>query len=181
MVTRYFIGIIVFLFLACAEKKTEAVTASSEIVIENTTEVTQNTIVPSYTFDEFEREFLQQNTTTTYVVNFWATWCKPCIKELPAFEKLNTTYKDKNVKVILVSLDFPEKLESSVIPFIEKQGLQSKIILLDDPNANAWIPKVSEEWSGAIPATVIVKNKLRKFYERSFTYDDLEAELKTIL
>ena len=45
-----------------------------------------------------------------YLIDFWATWCKPCIKELPAFEELNARYQDKGLKVVLVSLDFPDIL-----------------------------------------------------------------------
>ena len=87
----------------------------------------------------------------------------------------------KGVKVVLVSLDFPDKLESGVIPFVEKKGLQSKVVLLDAPNENEWIPKVSELWSGAIPATLIVKDGNKIFYERSFDFETLETEVQSIL
>lgn len=136
--------------------------------------------VASYDFKSLE-SFLNQRDETTYVVNFWATWCLPCVKELPYFETLNKNYKDKGVKVILVSLDMPKKIESNLIPFMAKKKLESQVIHLDDPDANSWIEKVSKEWSGSIPATVIYNQKSRKFYEQSFTYEQLETELKTIL
>lgn len=94
---------------------------------------------------------------------------------------MRKNYKESGVEVILVSLDFPEKLESHVIPFIEKHKLQSKVVLLDDVNSNRWIPLVSEEWSGAIPATIIYNKNQRKFYERTFTYEELITELNTLL
>ena len=115
------------------------------------------------------------------MVNFWATWCKPCIKELPDFEKINEQYASQKVKVILVSLDFPGQMESRLIPFVEKRQIKSEVILLDDPDANGWIPKVDQEWSGAIPATLLYNKRERKFYERSFTYKEIEKELKSIL
>ena len=124
---------------------------------------------------------LNKNNDTTYVVNFWATWCKPCVKELPAFEKLNKKYESKKLKVLLVSLDFPKQLESKVIPFVEDRNIKSEVILLKDPDANKWIPKVDSSWTGAIPATLIYKADNRKFYERSFTYEELENELNLIL
>lgn len=124
---------------------------------------------------------LAKRNDTTYVVNFWATWCRPCIKELPAFEELGAKYADKNVKVILVSLDFPDKLEQQVIPFIKKNDLKSEIILLDDTDANSWIPAIDKSWSGAIPATIIYNKAKRTFYERSFTYQELEKEVQSIL
>ena len=173
----------VFLF-ACADKKQEAKVADQTAEIaELNEEVTKNEgnlRVPSYNFEELNTLLIKDN-DTTYVVNFWATWCRPCIKELPAFEKLNADYADKKVKVLLVSLDFPDKIEKQVIPFMDKNNIQSDVVLLDDSDANSWIPKVSEKWSGSIPATVIYKGELREFYERSFTFEELEAELIKVL
>ncbi len=133
--------------------------------------------VNSYDFNGL-KYFLEQSNDTTYVVNFWATWCLPCIEELPHFEKLNAQNKDKKVKVILVSLDMAKQAESRLIPFIQKRKLASKVLLLHDPDANAWIEKVDKSWSGAIPATVIYKKDKRKFFEQSFTYEDLEKEVQ---
>ncbi|MBP9794089.1 MAG: redoxin family protein [Flavobacterium sp.] len=136
--------------------------------------------INSYDFKNFEG-FLNVKDGNTYVINFWATWCLPCVKELPYFEKLNQQYKNKGVKVILVSLDMPKKIESNLIPFIIKKKLQSEVIHLDDPDANTWIEKVAKNWSGSIPATIMYSASERKFYERTFTYEELENELKTIL
>jgi len=133
--------------------------------------------VNSYDFSGLENLLKKQN-DTTYVVNFWATWCVPCVEELPNFEKLNATYKDKKVKVILVSIDFPKMAESKLLPFIKEHNLKSEIIHLNDPDANSWINKVDSTWSGAIPATVIYKKDKRNFYEKSFTFEELETEVK---
>ncbi len=127
-------------------------------------------------FDGFE-PYLHKQNDTAYVINFWATWCVPCVKELPAFEKLNETYGDEKVKVLLVSLDLIKHYNSKLLPFIEEKNIKSEVILLNDPRSNRWIDKVSPEWSSAIPATVIYKGKKRSFYEQSFTYEELEKEL----
>ncbi len=136
--------------------------------------------IPVYTFDEFEK-LLKVDTEKTFVVNFWATWCKPCVKEIPEFEKLQRTYADQDVEVVLVSLDFPGKVEEQLLPFLEELKLRSQVILLDDPHQNRWIPKIDNNWSGAIPATLIFNADRRKFYEKSFTFISLEAELQEFL
>jgi len=136
--------------------------------------------VKSYNFDRFE-QYLNRTTDTTYVINFWATWCTPCIKELPHFEKLNALYRERNVKVLLVSMDMPRQVQDRLIPFIRKKQLKSEVILLDDPDANSWIEKVDPSWSGAIPATVIYNRSNRKFYEQSFTYEQLETEINQLI
>ena len=138
--------------------------------------------IPVYeTFEEIEPLFRQQN-DTTYIVNFWATWCKPCIEELPYLEQLNEAETEQPLKVVLVSLDFPKHLESKLLPFVEKQQLRSQVEVLLDGDYNSWIDKVSTEWSGAIPATYIYKRDASLFIGEPFeSYDDLTQSVKTIL
>ncbi|MCF8301921.1 MAG: TlpA family protein disulfide reductase [Bacteroidales bacterium] len=134
--------------------------------------------VPKMDFDRFET-YLHKKNDTTYVINFWATWCKPCVKEMPVFETVYEKYRNQKVKIILVSLDLPNQLESKVIPFIKKRNLKPEVLLLDDPDANAWINKVDPRWSGAIPATVVYNHKqdFRKFHEGKITLKELETYL----
>lgn len=133
-----------------------------------------------YDFDGLE-ELLNREDDKTYVVNFWATWCKPCVEELPYFEAINDKYVDKQVEVVLVSLDFPSRAEELLLSFVEKRNIKSDVLLLDDPKQNTWIPKVDPEWSGALPATLIFNKKKRAFYEKSFNFNQLEAELLSFI
>jgi thiol-disulfide isomerase/thioredoxin len=135
----------------------------------------ENEEIEVYDFAGLE-SLLRTDDDRTYVVNFWATWCKPCIEELPYFEALQAEHGDE-VKVILVSLDFPDKLESQLKPFVEKRNIKAQVALLDDPYENEWIPKVDESWSGAIPATLIFNKSKRVFYEGSFTQESLNEEI----
>lgn len=136
--------------------------------------------VKAYDFKAFEH-YLHKENDTVYVVNFWATWCMPCVAELPNFERLNAEYKGKKVKVLLVSLDMKKQVQKSLLPFIKRKNIKSEVVFLNDPNADAWITKVDSSWSGAIPATVIYSKDKRKFYEQSFTFESLEKELKQFL
>lgn len=123
-------------------------------------------------------EVMSMDNDTTYVINFWATWCKPCVAEMPYFEQLHEKNKDQKVKVVLVSLDFKSQLDSRVKPFVEKRNLQPEVMLLDAGDPNKWIDLVDPSWSGAIPATLFFKGKNRVFVEDSF--HDLPS-LETII
>ena len=176
--------LLIIILGSCSERQKETSAAASGN--ENETKLPQDKAnfdgqVPVMDFEQLESALLNRKNDTTYVVNFWATWCKPCIKELPYFEELGRTYAEQKVKVVLVSLDFPENLQTKVIPFIEKHRLASEVILLDDTDANTWIPKVSEKWEGSIPATLFFKADAKIFKEQSFTYEELENEVKSIL
>ncbi len=131
-------------------------------------------------YDNFtDLEYLFQfNNDTTYVINFWATWCGPCVKELPYFEQLHETYDGQKIKIILISLDFPRQIKTKLIPFIEKHQLQSDVVVLTDGAYNDWIPKVDESWDGAIPVTLVYKQEKSIFTAKEF--HDFEA-LNTIV
>ena len=161
---KYFILVLALsTLLSCQEKKVKILPDG------------ENSQIEIYDFKEFE-SLLTAEDNRTYVINFWATWCKPCIEELPYFEDLQAENKDE-IKVILVSLDFPNKLESQLKPFIAENKLKSQVVLLDDPYENEWIPKIDSTWSGAIPATLIFNKSKRVFYERSFTKISLSEEI----
>ena len=117
----------------------------------------------------------------TYVINFWATWCAPCVKELPYFEEVNKQSIDNNTEVILVSLDFPSQIESKLKPYLKKNKIKSRVILLDDSKINTWVPKVSERWDGGIPATLIVNSLNYNFYPKPFEKEELFAEIKKVI
>jgi len=125
--------------------------------------------IKTYTFNELEPLLHYQN-DTTYVINFWAMWCKPCVEELPEFEEVRKAYSEQKVKVILVSLDFGSHLEERLSKFLERKHVHSEVVVLDDPDANSWINKVNEKWDGALPATVIYKNNQRKFFNHRISY-----------
>lgn len=127
------------------------------------------------------KSILTKENDSTYVVNFWATWCQPCVEELPYFEKLYQNYKDQKVKLVLVSLDFPKQLEKSLKPFIVKNKLKGEVVLMMDADQNKWIPKVDSTWTGSLPATVIYNKNKRAFFERTFDYNELETALNKIL
>ncbi|KQS34536.1 TlpA disulfide reductase family protein [Pedobacter sp. Leaf194] len=135
-----------------------------------------NAQVKLLTLDELDNRFAKGK-DTTYIVNFWATWCSPCVAELPNFEKIRVAHAKQPVKVLLISLDFKSKLQKEVNPFVAKNGIKTEVFLLNEPDQQKYIERIEGKWSGAIPATLFVKKKVRRFYEKEFT----ETELKNAL
>ncbi|AZQ45253.1 TlpA family protein disulfide reductase [Nonlabens ponticola] len=110
------------------------------------------------------------------VLNFWATWCAPCIEEMPAFEAVN----EDNIEVIFISLDDASKLEDQVNTFLRENNIVSRVVLLDDPYANEWVPMVDSHWDGAIPATLIIKGDKKRFFNQTFNEDELREAINTL-
>lgn len=133
------------------------------------------------TLNELEKRF-ESGKDTVYVVNFWATWCAPCVAELPNFEKVTQMSAKQPIKVILVSLDFKSKLKSAVIPFVKKHRIQSEVFVINEPDQQVFIDRVDRTWSGAIPATLFIKNKgnSRVFKEKELTYTELVATIANL-
>jgi thiol-disulfide isomerase/thioredoxin len=132
--------------------------------------------VQSMSFEKLQSRVLESK-DAILILNFWATWCKPCIEELPAFEQINQKYSAEKIKVILINLDFNSKINSSVEPFVKNKKLQSEIIHITDTDPNLWINKIDSSWSGAIPATVIYNSQHQKikFTEGQMTFVELES------
>ncbi|UCD60805.1 MAG: redoxin domain-containing protein [Flavobacteriaceae bacterium] len=167
----------ILVLTGCNFKDRKKATSENSEFIGTEFAATDSLGIPVYNFDDLET-LLNRKDDKIYIINFWATWCAPCIKELPYFEKINRQGEDNNWKVILVSLDMPSMWKSKLIPFIRNKGLQSEVVILDDPDQNSWIPKIDKSWSGAIPATLIYNRTKRKFYEQTFTYEMLNKELR---
>lgn len=182
----YFIFLYSVLLFSCEHK--EAASEKKETSTEHSiiTRVPDQRVqkdgltVGLYTYEAFKK-YLEAENDTTYVVNFWATWCKPCVEELPSFEQLYQNYKDKKVRLILVSLDFEKQIESKLIPFMNKHQLKGEVLVLKQKGMNDWIDKIDPSWSGALPATVIYNKDKRAFFEQSFEYEELEARLQEFL
>jgi thiol-disulfide isomerase/thioredoxin len=108
------------------------------------------------------------------IINFWATWCAPCVKELPLFESINAK-NDPTVKITLINLDYADKL-AKVNAFLSRKDMKSEVLLLDEIDYNSWIDRVDESWGGAIPATLFINQKTgqRKFVGKELKEGQLE-------
>ena len=112
------------------------------------------------------------------ILNFWATWCKPCVMELPEFEKIHTDFNTKGVKVVLANMDLHSKTESTVPPFMIKNNIQSHVVHITNTDPNDFINTIDPAWSGALPATAIYyQGKKVWFHEGETSYEELKSIL----
>lgn len=118
-----------------------------------------------------------RNDSVLYVVNFWGTYCSPCVAELPEFRAVNNELKgNPKFKMMLVSIDYITTLNKVVKPFLKKNNITPDTYLLDDnQRMDFWIPDIDPDWSGTIPATLIIKNGKKIFFaQQQMTREKLE-------
>ncbi|OIR14352.1 thiol-disulfide oxidoreductase ResA [mine drainage metagenome] len=122
-------------------------------------------------------------TASPLVINFWASWCKPCVHEIPWFEKTMEPFKTKGVKLILVSVDYKEDYPKRLTKFVNEQNYRSTIFWLDETDANMFCPKIDRSWDGTIPVTLMVNNKkhYRQFYNQQLPEPRLKLELQKLI
>lgn len=131
-------------------------------------------------FEKME-QIMQTESNKLRVYNFWATWCRPCIIEMPYFEEMANANKE-NVEMIFVSLDYADEVETKVEPFLKKKNIKSPVFLVDNIDYNSWIDKVDPRWSGALPATVFVTPQGKKyFYEKEFKKEELKELVNKLI
>lgn len=132
--------------------------------------------------DKYEQVFnhFTKKNDTLYVVNFWATWCAPCVEEMPNFTKANETFKDQKFKMILVSLDRAKDFETKMKPFLTENSITADTYLLDDnTRMNTWIPLINKQWDGKIPVTAFYKKGEQiGFVPNTLNYETLEKIIK---
>jgi thiol-disulfide isomerase/thioredoxin len=133
-------------------------------------------------FEELSKMMSREN-DTTYIFNFFATWCVPCVKEFPSFQRFSERYASKKIKLVFVSLDFKKDFEKRLLPFLKKHKVKNETVLLDETDYNSWIDRVDSTWDGNIPATLAINNRkhVRQMFANDFTYSSLETAMKPFL
>lgn len=130
-----------------------------------------------------ELETLIRQSDHPLIVNFWATFCEPCVKEIPYFQTAVSRFRDQRLELVLVSLDLPAYYPGRIAAFAQSRGFTSRIVWLDETNADYFCPRVDAHWSGGIPASLFVNNKTHyhRFFDRQLTDRQVDVEIKEML
>jgi thiol-disulfide isomerase/thioredoxin len=117
------------------------------------------------------------------VMNVWATWCVPCVKEFPDLLELREKYHDKGVELVFLSVDDPDELESKVYPFLMKMDVKFETYIRSSGDEQDFVNGVDESWSGAIPLTLIYDRTGKKntIIYGSKHFDTFEKVVKPLL
>jgi len=116
------------------------------------------------TYAEVEPFFQQKNDNITYIVNFWATWCRPCISEMKHFEQLTRETSRDDLQVVMISLDKTENVHTKLKDFVASRPLNLPVVSFTDNYFDGWIYKVDNAWQrSSIPVTLVYRNGKRYF------------------
>lgn len=117
------------------------------------------------------------------IVNFWATFCVPCLQEIPYFQEMTDQYKSKNVSLVFVSLDMKEAYPAKVSDMAKKLKLSYPVVWLDETNADYFCPRIDTSWTGGMPSSLFVNNVTgyHKFFEEPLSREKLEQEIQVMI
>jgi peroxiredoxin len=109
------------------------------------------------------------------LVNFWATWCAPCVAEFDQLVVINRSYRHRDFEVVSVSLNRPDE-QNAVLGFLKKKEASFQNLIFSsaerDPLINAFNPK----WQGVVPYTVLISPEGNVIYEETGSIDTLAVK-----
>jgi thiol-disulfide isomerase/thioredoxin len=170
------------LALSAAACERQADTSSPPAAVVATTVSDSGPVVVPASAAEVRR-MIETSGARALVLNAWASWCGPCRQEMPDLVRLRDAYRDRGVRVVLLSFD----LESSVADarrFLAGHGVtDTTLIRGDTENDQEFLQNLDPRWSGALPATWVFDGAghARSFWEGRATYPRLEQAVLAAL
>jgi thiol-disulfide isomerase/thioredoxin len=125
----------------------------------------------------------RSSTARVVLLNVWATWCKPCLEEMPGLVRLRSEYSRDDLDLILLSADDLSDVDTAVAPFLGKAGVDFPTYVFGGGDQDAFIRTFDTTWSGALPATFLSSRpsgaSRTLVGERS--YEQFKAEIDALL
>lgn len=177
MKKKYTLLVLAILFLAACKSGAKKET----LTFTNLKENAENTSIKKVDFSQLE-PYLNIKDDKIRIINFWASWCKPCLEELPIFEEVYNEYQKsgKNVEVLLVNLDYEDEVVEKVLPILKERKIKFPVVLFDDPDLEEQFFKINGAWFGDLPATLIYKNDKQLFLNNPLNLEQLKWYLRKL-
>lgn len=140
--------------------------------------VTQSQVIAKWKITDFEK-YVSTAKENVLVINFWATFCKPCVAEIPNFISTVKKHSADSVKLMLVSLDLKSEYPKKIMAFASKRKFKTNIAWLNETDADYFCPKVDAKWSGSIPSTLFINKQTgyHAFFEEELSAKEFEKQL----
>lgn len=163
--------------------KTESTPAADSVAVSKNTPDQPTAYIPKELSPENVSQHLAKNNDTLYVTNFFATWCGPCMKEIPSFKNKMQELKGKPVKFTFVNLDDKADWDTAVKNFVEKNNLGANVILLDGQKLDQnFFSKNFKQWDGgSIPFTFMRKGDKTDEFLGMMTEEALNSKIDSFL
>ena len=123
------------------------------------------------------------NDDSVLLVNFWATWCKPCLEEIPLFMELEKTYGPQGFKLIAVSLDELETLETTVTPFMQKWFPEFRSYISSEYDMDDVVSVVDNGWNEVLPTSYLFARdgSLDERLQGQFAAEEFSSKINALL
>jgi peroxiredoxin len=155
----------------CSTKWTDKKGKAAELITKwNAEAVELNLIDP-----EGLKELVKNDTNKYRLINVWATWCGPCIAELPEFVTMHRMYRQRKFELITVSADEPDA-RSAALKVLQKNHVSAKNYLFNSDDRNALFDSIDKKWEGAVPYTVLVAPGGKIVYRNHAEIDPLKIK-----
>lgn len=129
------------------------------------------------------RQLLAHHKGKVILVNLWATWCAPCLKELPELAKLQEQYRDKGLQVLAVTLDEPNLLETRVKRTWHERAASLPAYLQTEVSSDKFVSVIDPAWAEIMPTNYVLDRagKLKATLTGGKTLAEFEAAIKPLL
>jgi peroxiredoxin len=177
--------LIMVLVAACSGKKQAEAGKTSDSVTptENVAAKQSGPAAPAFALENTEGKSvaLADYKGKVVILNFWATWCPPCRREIPDFIELQKEYGSKGLQIVGVSVD--QEGWKVVKPFVAQNGINYPVLLYTEEVYNAYQQLISPQEQGAIPCTFIIgkDGAIRQHLVGSADRSTFEGMIKPLL